>query len=200
MSKDSKKKDETQVPTENPVVGSTESPQEPTQPETPIIPDATPDDTPPPATNPDAPVSNPADTTALPSENPPIVQPPNPTSEATVRQHAQERIDALQQEVIGLGNEREQLQAKINEKKHEIASLSPYIIQKVDPQQNQKNILSYIKDQNKVRSENAAKRQAVIGTLALHEVIPQKGSKLDQAFQSKRGRGLKRPTYPVIAG
>jgi len=124
---------------------------------------------------------------------PPAAAPPRPAM--TVEQ-AREAYTAMSDEYNIMREERDALDVEMTAIDKKMQVYRPYMLERIDPKENQRGIIRYIKTQNEIRKSKAIKINEVLQGLKLHDVLPGKGSKLDQSMARKRARGLQRPQYP----
>lgn len=93
---------------------------------------------------------------------------------------------------------RNEIDAKMTELGHKLYALKPVVQNEtmMTPKTNQESIMGYINSQKAIRLARAARRSEVLKGLQIHDVLPVKGSKLDESMARKRGFGTRRPMYP----
>lgn len=126
--------------------------------------------------------------------------PKSPTIElapAMTSERAKEQYEMLNTEYGEVCNAKAACEVRMTELNRLMQVLKPHFTNKVDPQDNQRGIIHYIKVQNDIRKTKAMRINEVLKGLKIHDVLPSKGSKLDQSMTRKRGFGLQRPSYPV---
>lgn len=124
---------------------------------------------------------------------PPATASPQPAM--TVEQ-VREAYTVLGREYDVLREERGALDVKMTAINKKMQIYQPYIVDKVDPQENQHGIIRYIKTQNEIRKAKAEKINTVLQGLKLADVLSSTVSKLDSAMSRKNTRGAQRPHHP----
>ncbi len=123
-----------------------------------------------------------------------VVVPSEPTM--TLEQ-VREKFVKLNAEYEVLRESRDVIDVEMTKLHNEMKVLKPYVSDVIDPLESQRSIMRYVKNQGKIRKEKAEKINKVLQGLKLQDILPNKGSKLDQSMARKLGLGLKRPQYPA---
>ncbi len=120
-----------------------------------------------------------------------------PSEPAMTLKQAKEKFVELNAEYEELRKSRDVCDAKMTVLHNELKILKPYVADAIDPQESQRSIMRYVKNQGNIRREKAEKINKVLQGLKLQDILPNKGSKLDQSMARKIGLGLRRPQYPT---
>ncbi|MEE9367030.1 MAG: hypothetical protein V3W44_10110 [Dehalococcoidales bacterium] len=152
--------------------------------------DPEPEPDPDPELDPESTVDEPPDLSApAPPEAP-------PQALAVDREKIREEYQALDITFNDLRASKEAIGVKMAETEKAMMRLRPHLGDIRDPHANQKAIIHYIKSQKELRQTKMKRRNEVLQGLQLHDVLPMKGSKLDESMMRKRGFGTQRPHYP----
>lgn len=112
------------------------------------------------------------------------------------QEQARERYEVLNSTYKQVRASRDEFETEMTRLNKEMQVLKPFVTEKVDPQENQHGIIRYIANQNALRKAKAERTAVVLQGLKLHDILPKKGSSLDQAMARKTARGTHRPNHP----
>jgi len=141
-----------------------------------------------------------AETEAKKGDVPDLSAPAPPTVAPAItgisKEEALERYRALHCYFETLRVDKEALEVRMTEVQKAMAQVYPYLEEKPDPKAGQMAIIQYIESQRDLRRAKMLRRNEVLQGLKIHDILPVKGSKLDESMARKRGFGTQRPSYP----